>query len=120
MKINWSSVSKQALYVATFLVLQGGVCCASDAAAHPEMLVSTDWLASHLNDPKVVVLQAGEDRGGYDKEHIPGARFLNDNDYTTGHQGLMVELQERSEAGEDTGRLVAWLAALLRGEALYL
>ena len=106
MKINWSSVSKQALCVATFLVLQGGVCCASDAAAHPEMLVSTDWLASHLNDPKVVVLQAGEDRGGYDKEHIPGARFLNDNDYTTGHQGLMVELptvEKLKQTFEDLG-----------------
>ena len=106
MKINWSLVAKQALCVATFLVLQCGVCCASDAAAHPEMLVSTEWLASHLNDPKVVVLQAGEDRGGYNKEHIPGARFLDDNDYTTGHQGLMVELptiEKLKQTFEDLG-----------------
>lgn len=57
------------------------------------MLVSTDWLAAHLNDPKVVILQAGEQRSAYEKEHIPGARFLNDPDYIIGHQGLMVELQ---------------------------
>jgi thiosulfate/3-mercaptopyruvate sulfurtransferase len=62
------------------------------AAAHPEMLVSSEWLADHLTDPKVVVLQAGSDRGSYEKEHIPGARFLSSADFTTGHQGLMVEL----------------------------
>jgi len=70
------------------------------------MLVSTEWLASHLNDPKVIVLQAGEDRGSYNKEHIPGARFLDDNDYTTGHQGLMVELptvEKLKQTFEDLG-----------------
>jgi thiosulfate/3-mercaptopyruvate sulfurtransferase len=70
------------------------------------MLVSTDWLAAHLNDPKVVILQAGEKRGAYEKEHIPGARFLNDADYTVGHQGLMVELpsvEKLKQTFEDLG-----------------
>ena len=67
-------------------------CFAATEAAHPEMLVSTEWLAAHLNDPKVVVLQEGDDRGEYEKEHVPGTRFLKDDDFTTGHQGLMVEL----------------------------
>jgi len=65
---------------------------AIDSAAHPEMLVSTSWLADHLNDAKVVVVQVGHDRADYEKEHIPGARFLSTNDFTTGHTGLMVEL----------------------------
>jgi thiosulfate/3-mercaptopyruvate sulfurtransferase len=69
-----------------------GSCFAAAGAAHPEMLVSTEWLADHLNDPKVIVLQAGSDRGSYEKEHIPGARFLSSDDFTTGDQGLMVEL----------------------------
>jgi thiosulfate/3-mercaptopyruvate sulfurtransferase len=69
-----------------------GPCFAAVGAARPEMLVSTEWLADHLNDPKVVVLQAGSERGSYEKEHIPGARFLSSADFTTGHQGLMVEL----------------------------
>ena len=34
-------------------------------------------------------------------------------------QSVMLELQQRSERGEDTGRLVAWIAALLRGEGIY-
>src|SRR4051812_40595071 len=64
----------------------------ASGAAHPEMLVSTAWLAEHLNDPKVIVLQAGEERSRYEKEHIPGARFLDDNEMVVGHSGLMVEL----------------------------
>lgn len=70
------------------------------------MLVSTEWLAEHLNDPKVVILQEGEARGNYEKEHIPGARFLSDNDFTTGHQGLMVELppvEKLKQVLEDAG-----------------
>lgn len=75
------------------ILLANRHCPAAAGAAHPEMLVTTEWLAGHLNDPKVVVLQEGDDRGDYEKEHIPGARFLSDDNFTTGHQGLMVELQ---------------------------
>ena len=68
-------------------------CPAATDAAHPDMLVSTDWLAGHLNDPKVVVVQVGSDEGDYKKEHIPGARFLAFHDFETGHDmALMVEL----------------------------
>jgi len=41
--------------------------------AHPEALVSTDWLAKHLDDPKVRVLESDEDVLLYDLGHIPGA-----------------------------------------------
>lgn len=40
------------------------------------MLVSTDWLAEHLDDPNVVVLEAGMTRTRYAAGHIPGARFV--------------------------------------------
>ena len=40
------------------------------------MLVSPAWLKSHLADRQLVLLQIGE-RGEFDKEHIPGARFLD-------------------------------------------
>lgn len=76
------------------------------AAAHPELLVSAEWLFNHLSDPKVVVLQVGHDRGDYEKEHIPGARFLDGKDFTTGHQGLMVELptvEKLKQAFDDVG-----------------
>ncbi|HEX5971698.1 MAG TPA: sulfurtransferase [Gemmatimonadaceae bacterium] len=41
--------------------------------AHPEALVSTDWLAQHLEDPNVRVLESDEDVLLYDMGHIPGA-----------------------------------------------
>jgi thiosulfate/3-mercaptopyruvate sulfurtransferase len=41
--------------------------------AHPEKLVSTEWLADHLDDPGVVVVESDEDVLLYDTGHIPGA-----------------------------------------------
>ena len=41
--------------------------------AHPDALVSTDWLAQHLDDPTVRVLESDEDVLLYDLAHIPGA-----------------------------------------------
>lgn len=40
------------------------------------LLVSTGWLAQHLNDKNLVILDAHWTRGNYKKAHIPGARFL--------------------------------------------
>jgi thiosulfate/3-mercaptopyruvate sulfurtransferase len=41
--------------------------------AHPEKLVSTDWLAEHLDDPTVRIVESNEDMLLYDTGHIPGA-----------------------------------------------
>ena len=41
--------------------------------ARPEVLVSTDWVADHLNDPKVRLVESDEDVLLYETGHIPGA-----------------------------------------------
>jgi thiosulfate/3-mercaptopyruvate sulfurtransferase len=41
--------------------------------AHPEKLVTADWLAAHLDDPNVVIVESDEDVLLYDTGHIPGA-----------------------------------------------
>lgn len=41
--------------------------------AHPEVLVSTAWVAEHRNDPTVRLLESNEDILLYDTGHIPGA-----------------------------------------------
>ena len=41
--------------------------------AHPEKLVTTDWLAEHLDDPGLVVVESDEDILLYETGHIPGA-----------------------------------------------
>jgi thiosulfate/3-mercaptopyruvate sulfurtransferase len=46
--------------------------------AHPEVLVSTDWLGQHLDDPAVRVLEVDYDpSSAYELGHIPGS-FLVD------------------------------------------
>jgi thiosulfate/3-mercaptopyruvate sulfurtransferase len=41
--------------------------------AHPEVLVSADWVQEHLDDPKVRIVESDEDVILYDMNHIPGA-----------------------------------------------
>jgi thiosulfate/3-mercaptopyruvate sulfurtransferase len=64
--------------------------------AHPEVLVTTDWVAGHLDDPSVRLVESNEDTLLYADGHIPGAVHidwtadLNDpirRDYIT-HEGF--------------------------------
>lgn len=41
--------------------------------AHPEYLVETDWVAGHLTDPNVRIIESDEDPLLYRIGHIPGA-----------------------------------------------
>jgi len=43
------------------------------AYAHPKRLVTTEWLAQHLGDNGLVVVESDEDVLLYDTGHIPGA-----------------------------------------------
>ena len=73
---------------------------ASRGYAHPEVLVSTGWVAEHLDDPNVRLVESNEDTLLYPAGHIPGAVHvdwtsdLNDQirrDYITreGFEALM-------------------------------
>ena len=77
--------------------------------AHPERLVSTEWLASHLDDPSVAVVESDEDVLLYHTGHIPGAvkidwvADLNDplvRDYLDA--GRFAELMATHGIGPDT------------------
>src|SRR5260370_7953683 len=56
--------------------------------AHPEALVGTEWLAAHLDDPHIRVVDASfklpgitpAAREDYDRGHIPGAVFFDIDD----------------------------------------
>jgi len=45
----------------------------AEGYAHPEVLVSTQWVQDHLEDPKVRVVESDEDLLLYDLGHVPGA-----------------------------------------------
>src|SRR5713101_4434340 len=48
--------------------------------AHPDVLVSTDWVEQHLKDPKVRLIESNEDTLLYASGHVPGAVHV---DWTT-------------------------------------
>ncbi len=82
----------------------------TDNYTHPEMLVSTDWVAQHLNDPKVRIVESDEDVLLYDIGHVPNAvkidwhTDLNDplvRDYLTAEQ-FSALLQAKGIAADTT------------------
>lgn len=48
-----------------------------NAYAHPEVLVDTTWVADHLTDPGVRLVESNEDVLLYETGHIPGAVKLD-------------------------------------------
>ena len=83
--------------VAPFLlagILQIASTASLCAAPRAEMLVSADSLASHLNDPKIVILHVSPNRTAYDAGHIPGARFVSQGDLAVTKNGVPNELPE--------------------------
>jgi len=77
--------------------------------AHPERLVTTEWLSRHLDEPDLVVVESDEDVLLYDTGHIPGSvkvdwhTELNDpvtRDYVDGAR--FAELLGERGIGRDT------------------
>jgi thiosulfate/3-mercaptopyruvate sulfurtransferase len=70
------------------------------------MLVSTSWLAEHLNDPNVVVIVVWN-KADFDKGHIPGSVFMEfmESHLMTGPTGLTMELPPMSQLAETFGKL---------------
>jgi len=77
--------------------------------ANPDVLVSTDWLEEHLDDPDVRVIEVDEDTSAYEKGHIRGAVGWNwttdlhtdvGRDYLD--QGGFAELLSTAGVGSET------------------
>ena len=45
--------------------------------AHPEVLVSTDWVQEHLNDDNVRIIEVDEDVLLFEQGHVPGAQKVD-------------------------------------------
>ncbi len=78
--------------------------------AHPERLVSTDWIAEHLNEPGLKIVESDEDVLLYDSGHIRGAvkvdwhTELNDTvtrDYVDG-EGFAKLMSAKGISRQDT------------------
>ena len=46
---------------------------ATGAATAPDVLVTTDWVAQHLNDATVRIVEVDVDTAAYEQGHVPGA-----------------------------------------------
>src|SRR5690348_7183515 len=77
--------------------------------AHPEVLVSTDWVAQHLTDPAVRIVEVDEDVLLYDTGHVPNSikldwhQDLNDpvrREFVSGQQ--FAQVMDRAGIGNDT------------------
>src|SRR5437868_1547406 len=64
----------------------------SAAQEADSMLVTQSWLASHLNDPNVVVIHVAGTRRDYLNGHVPGARFLWTGTFAPSTPDLSTEL----------------------------
>lgn len=62
-------------FVMLVLVSTAAWAQASSSYARPESLVDTAWLAAHLQDPDVRIVDAR--RSGYEQGHVPGAVWLD-------------------------------------------
>src|SRR5438552_10092793 len=77
--------------------------------ANPDVLVETDWLADHLDDSSIRVVEVDEDTAAYEKGHIKSAVGWNWNtdlhtkvgrDYLS--QDELSKLLQQAGVGSDT------------------
>lgn len=70
------------------------------------MLVSTEWLATNLSSPEVVILAIGQKKD-YDAGHIPGALYLDMDTIATrnGEQTLNYQIRSMDELARAFGSL---------------
>lgn len=76
---------------------------AQAGAAHPEMVVSTQWLSEHLKDPRVVVVHVAQKRSDYEAGHIPGARLLLFEDFMEGEDAELPSPEKLKDTFEKLG-----------------
>ena len=66
------------------------------APSRDSLVVTTAWLAEHLADPDLIILQVG-DRPGYDAGHVPGARLVTLQEFSaraSGPEPLVLEMPD--------------------------
>lgn len=115
------------LFTLTLLVLSTSLIWAAESGAgHPEMVVTAQWLADHLKDPKVVVLHVADKKSDYLRGHIPGARFLLTDDFIQGEDAELPPVDKLKDVFEklgisDDSRVIIYTTAWypMAGRAFY-
>jgi thiosulfate/3-mercaptopyruvate sulfurtransferase len=112
-KATPSVITKTSVFVLTIAMLVMGLQHSPQAKAYagndPEvrksLIVSTQWLAEHLKDDSLVLLQVGE-KEEYAAAHIPRAQFIQLADISTPRgEGLALELPSVAQLATTFERL---------------
>ena len=74
----------------------------SEGYAKPDLLAETEWLAVHLDDPKVRVVDC-DLSDAFNRAHLPGAVNAGGNHYIKGEDG--VHVMPKGKIGEFMGNL---------------
>jgi len=93
------------VFAAVAAIVSGPVPRRAELAPGESIIVSTEWLAAHLSDPSVVVLNVDHDANGYRDGHIPGARFVDYMTVIASRDGLSTELPAASDLRETFEKL---------------
>jgi thiosulfate/3-mercaptopyruvate sulfurtransferase len=99
MKRHFPWVAAALIAATTFAAAQVPNATVHNGSSRDTLVVTPAWLAQHLHDPNLVVLQVG-DKDTYDAGHIPGARFCDWMDLhvmTDPVTGLSVEMPPLSD-----------------------
>lgn len=91
--------------------------------AFPEVVVSTQWVADHLNDPQVRVLEVGWDATEYQSGHIPGAVAgwgLSDLQHLTDQAHVEAMLSNAGVANSNTVVIYGGLSNLVAAMAFWM
>lgn len=102
--------------LAAAVLLSPWLAAQQPGAAHPEMLVSSEWLAKHLKDPNLVILHVAEKKADFNRGHIPGARYLSTDDFVTGDAAELPSPQQLQDVFQklgvsDNSRIVIYTTA---------
>lgn len=92
--------------IALLLLVALAVPATAQSNGRGQLVVDTDWLAQHLDDPDLVLLHVG-DEDDYAREHIPGAHYIRMRDVSIGFRRdaeLVLELMTPSELRDALAR----------------
>lgn len=79
------------VYLLLLNILLFTACSGVEEEGQGGILVSTEWLQEHMNDPDLILLHAGSS-DFYDSIHIPGARLVIPSEFTVERGDIYNEL----------------------------
>jgi thiosulfate/3-mercaptopyruvate sulfurtransferase len=109
MKNGFAKLIVLVMLVISCAIVPGAQAAPAPCGGHGDkntMMVSTAWLAEHLNDSNLAVIVI-EDKDEFNKGHIPGSVSMEfmESHLMTGPTGLTMELPPMSQLAETFGKL---------------